>query len=1182
MNYSCNKNYTSQYAYIAKDKYIYIDDYKSKYLNSKCELKCLDGHELIYVNGEKIKSYFKHKNIGDTNNKCLSQWHNEWQSNFPKREVRFTKISEEQIKDRRADVILENCNYILEFQHSMIEEEEVNARCNDYRLNNKEIIWIVDGNEGIKVKKLEHANRIYLEFENDWRYKSFMKYENIFIDIGGLIYQISPNKIKSKMIDVNMPRTKEYMIECLKNNKDIWMKDESPQCKLLIKQQGAGNGKTYGIIQSLEMDEFLHYKYIIFITKQHSAKQIIKEELLNQIKSGDLKNITLVKNPKEVNKKYVITYFNKLSGMEHNIVIGTIDSLMYTLGDKEHKDLNYFEGIVNSIITNTTSVTENINYGGVHIKLNKEMCLVGDEMQDLPGYYGSALLRIMRDRYIDLLIVGDKVQSITYEKNVFTYFLDNIEGFSNIEKKAYPFSNICRRFYNKSLVNFVNHMIPFDKYDLPHVQPYKNVENENGSCICILEGEKIYGENKTSDDTIKLNKAISDIMSEYKKEVDTNNYQPNDFLIVVPFTQRNPLANGLELAINMYWKAKYNEDIFKKYAIFHRSEMGTSINLDESRESTRIVSIHTSKGDGRNVVFVLDVDEANLKRFSKETNNLIYDSLLHVAITRMKKKLYFRLVNNGDDICTKIQNYIQRNNLEHKNPFEPTINISKKIKYDKIVELIKSDNNKFKEIKENIIDGSIYENIEINKDENTKKLIDMCHHNIRYSAMATNLWIEIIKFQKDKTNIINQIKEVIKNIIVAEVKSRDKWEEYFNDLNYNKEIKNNNCKREKNKKKENSIITIVKISEQGRDYIDYHNIIYNFIVNIKNKLINFLDRYDMTLCPYESIIFNYVYEIINNNIFTDITITNLYDITDMYSKCYDETYIGHENCLCKNYFKKKTSNETNNICKLKEYLTSHYEQIEKLRKMYNDFFIKNPNINWNIEHLIYYCGNDDKIEINKRFRIIGYDDINVFNIYLKPQFSSLNYNDTLIDSIFDNYLIKNIKSVSSEDVDDNDKKTKDYKKFYGKNMETIIFSADFENPYQFALDKIDNNIKNKIEILKKIFCDKIVEKYEIESISVFNLYIFHIRDKTEHPVRILDKFIEIYEKKIETTKIRAPEFILYFFKHIKDDLKKIKNKEELIKKFEEYKDKKIFLNELKEYIIETINKFLGYETEYEF
>ena len=97
------------------------------------------------------------------------------------------------------------------------------------------------------------------------------------------------------------------------------------QCKLFIKQQGAGNGKTYGIVQMLEDDDKSHYQNFIYITKQHSAKHIIKTEFENQHKTfKSLSNIEIQQSPDQ--KKYIIKYFNEKSNINCQIIISTIDS----------------------------------------------------------------------------------------------------------------------------------------------------------------------------------------------------------------------------------------------------------------------------------------------------------------------------------------------------------------------------------------------------------------------------------------------------------------------------------------------------------------------------------------------------------------------------------------------------------------------------------------------------------------------------------------------------------------------------------------------------------------------------------------------------------------------------------------------------------------------------------------
>ena len=54
----------------------------------------------------------------------MTEWHCEWQSNFPNTEKPFPKINDKQIKDRKADVLIKEHNLVLEFQHSKIDHEE--------------------------------------------------------------------------------------------------------------------------------------------------------------------------------------------------------------------------------------------------------------------------------------------------------------------------------------------------------------------------------------------------------------------------------------------------------------------------------------------------------------------------------------------------------------------------------------------------------------------------------------------------------------------------------------------------------------------------------------------------------------------------------------------------------------------------------------------------------------------------------------------------------------------------------------------------------------------------------------------------------------------------------------------------------------------------------------------------
>ena len=88
--------------------------------------------------------------------------------------------------------------------------------------------------------------------------------------------------------------------------------------------------------------------------------------------------------------------------------------------------------------------------------------------------------------------------------------------FSNINKKIYIPTNICRRFYNKILVDFVNSIVPFDKYSLPKISSYKEDIDNLENPLKIFEGQTVYADDR---DASKLNEEVQKILEYYNYEV---------------------------------------------------------------------------------------------------------------------------------------------------------------------------------------------------------------------------------------------------------------------------------------------------------------------------------------------------------------------------------------------------------------------------------------------------------------------------------------------------------------------------------------------------------------------------------------------------------------------------------------------------------------------------------------
>ena len=689
--------------------------------------------------------------------------------------------------------------------------------------------------------------------------------------------------------------------------------------KLYIKQQGPGSGKTYNIINMIQNKEFLHYKKFIYVSKQHSARAIIKDEFLSQYNAGLLN----IKNMKfrDIGKKYVIDYTNS-KGFDCCIIISTIDAFMYALGDKSVQTYDLFEGIVQSIIDN--SIEDNIYFAGMTTSLSDTL-YISDESQDLKEMYGKALLKIIKETGMSVYAVGDKLQSISNETNAFTYLM-NCEYPKYIE----PAINICRRFSHPTFVDFINYMTSYSKYNLPLLSSH-SIQNYNDPLTIIFENQ-----NGTMEERIE------EIMNYYIKEVNENKYTPQDFLIVTPFVSNNPFISCLNSAINEFWIQKYQFDSYETYSIFHKSEIGSSINLDESKEKTRIVSIHSSKGDGRPCVFVVGLHETSLKTFSGLRDSLIYDSLLHVAITRMKKKLYITC-NENDEIGQRIKNYLLKNDmpcLTHSLFIDPKVHVKNIIPAcgEKINQLINEFIDDYKE----------------NQSEINKTTMINGFYTIRYGLMFQQVCKKLKDQQFDRMSQIKVIREIALNspIIIC-----NSWREY------NMRLKMNNGTEENKYEDKETSIPLLNI----KGYSSYFNLIYENIETIRNT---------NQLSCLQSIIFYYMTEVTSSGKYTHMNILELYKIIDYY----------------------ENESETSGL--FESYVLQHDACMKKLDSACEPLL--EYKMSWNPHVCIEY--NFDII-LKTQIDLIGYNKDTVMLTYLKPELNRMNYTELKIKAFIDSYIV---------------------------------------------------------------------------------------------------------------------------------------------------------------------------------
>ena len=465
--------------------------------------------------------------------------------------------------------------------------------------------------------------------------------QNVIMNQTTMIVDIDNNKIILEL------GHKTHHTEWYKLNQTIeitnYICNDCKYGQVYFNQRGAGCGKTYESIQLL--NKFKHKKVILYLTKTHSAKEVIYGELKSQYIAGHLQTIILVSET--LDKKYKIVF--KRDDEEFIILIGTIDSFTYSIFDKEEplNELDPFNDIVNKI--HQGKIKREINYGNTPIIINHDVLLIIDEAQDLGKNYMEAFITIVNTTKADLYIIGDKLQSIWDTKNIYTCIEE--ADISKITKSEGI--NKVMRFHNEQFKHFVNSLVPYHKYNLPKIEqicdrPCK-YEHETITPYTIFEVPSTF-----RTDIDDMYNVICKIKTYMIQEIDKYNYAPNNFMFIFPILKKNTFAHVLSLELNNFWIEKYNKR--DKYVFLHKSEPGQIINLKDSENGTRILSIHTSKGTGCEVVFLLGITEHALRIFSKQTDNIVYNSLLHVAVTRQKKAIYVGIENNNDDICRRFKN----------------------------------------------------------------------------------------------------------------------------------------------------------------------------------------------------------------------------------------------------------------------------------------------------------------------------------------------------------------------------------------------------------------------------------------------------------------------------------------------------------------------------------------------
>lgn len=882
----------------------------------------------------------------------------------------------------------------------------------------------------------------------------------------------------------------------------------------------------------------------------HSAKEVIYNELTEQYNKGKLSSIKIDKNNllngNEKIKQYKINYTK--NEIERTIIIGTIDSFMYSIGNKNHNNKDFFDGIIESIKNDQYEQKSTIKYANDNIYLNKKSLIIIDEAQDLVPKYIEAIAKIMRNTYIDTYIIGDKLQSIWGDNNIHTYLenfdLPNTEIIRDIGK------NQVRRFHNNNFISFVNDIIDFNKYNLPQIEdicdnPYCKYKHENNIIpYNIFEISKIYNDNNEENDK-KINDAIEKIINFMNIEIDNYNYLPNNFMFIFPVLSSNTFAKQLEIRIQDFWVDKFKEDKyleiikekdnywnnynannFNKFVYLHKSDEGNSINLKESENASRILSIHASKGNGCEVVFLLNMNESVLKLYSKQKNNLQYDSLIHVAITRQKKSLYISIIQNNDDIHKRFKKYI--------NFFDKTIkpniqDINKRIELSKITKECYNDN-----IGNKYINNKNFEKL-LPENNSNKKIIDWGHHAIRFNVFEYFIYYNIYNNEISEKNSKDQFKTIL--YLISDIKYINfKYyyeyidKDYLHLLDYN---------RKKTGIKEIPLLQFHSSDKFNNKYNKYKLIIKDFIINIQKKIKESNKNNKLPLlCPLECVIIFHLIDIHKNDYkYQETSIMDIYSIIYYYdetfnseiSNCHDDY-----DCMCSMHFNKNCNVKIKKD-DIKKSITKHYENVNFVSIIYNNLRkyitekITTEPFTYHFDRHISFEKKQkaDEFTIYKKFKLIAFSDSYIINFIIRPQFNILNYKEIIHESLINNYLILNQNSEANN-----------YNRYNNKKILNCILTLDNQEPifYHFY----DSNLEPNCTIIQEAIKDTLYNIYSEKNKDIIDFYNYCKENKPSGK----NSFEYICDELKEYKKI--PYYIEDFFRYLKNNLTN-NNREEIIR-----------------------------------
>lgn len=897
-------------------------------------------------------------------------WHQGMQDMFDKshQEVKFelhhyTVDDKFTQRTRYADVCKDEC--VVEYQHSRITREEVNGRNSDYETRlGKQVVWVIDctGNAQrpyLVQEASESEDDIWLiPFERKWHVDSMRDCKILFADFDGRIFRIPVECVAKRMVAVygSWGRDQSF-VDHLTSAIDVDVRAPL-QSTVSLRNDPPGSGKTYGLTRQLiftereEYKRFAIYRCNIFVTKPHAAKEVLYAEFMTHLRSSGLPFVE-----RAANNKYVVEY-TRGDGETVMCIFGTADSLMYNLAENRMSGTDHFIDLVRTIHAHGPTKLQGpygrFNYAGERPALNARTMILVDEAAMFPEAYADAFATLADVCHADIHFAGDVQQSTSFDNNLMTRVLREGEA-------TFPRSNIVMhsgneiRRFGPELVAMRNTLMRGFYENPSHGIPIQvpvaatDVSHARGEySIDFIAKARPHDE-----DAAKLNDVLDVISARLRSDAMALGLLPNDLMIVFPFVNTNVVLDALQPFVHDFWvemfaDAEYIAKVrshagyaatcehFSQtaklgwYCVAHRSEDFRPIDTRESIYATRMVSIQSSQGDGRKVVYVIGLSESALKKFTNGQISLKYESLLNVATSRQKEVVRFFFEDTPNDVLDRFRPLMDDATRAH---IEPVLAPKPKYMINKIA------------LNPELLDPELYKTAEpAVRDSATsdqKPLVDNAHHNVRMAAMNTMFQARTLNTSPEygRTRIVFG---QVATYRIQVMKPSDYW-------------------RELNKNKIN-VIPILKYNDGSSMFESVHSRIVQIMREVQHRVKQWIIKIDNRtdvdgFGPEHCVVLQYVVDILTKN--DGVKMDQLYDIV----KSYMQSDSNH--------------------------LSSHYDYLQNCEDMYDRITeASGEQFAWTINRSVELDA--ECFDIKAKINHLCYTDTKAFPIILCPSIDKLN------------------------------------------------------------------------------------------------------------------------------------------------------------------------------------------------